>query len=336
MAVQVTIIGLGQVGTSVGLALQKIKDQVMRVGNDRDPSISRQAEKLGAVDKVVYNLPASVEKADLIILAIPIDEVQETIQVIAQDLKPGSLLVDLSPVKGPVLQWAKELLPTPDRYFAALTPSQNPAYLLESGEGPENAHADLFQNSLMLIATLPGIDDSALDLATTLTQLLGATPLFIDPSEADGLIANSQVLPRLAAAALVNTTINQPGWREARKLAGRAYALATEPVLHFEESRQLGQSALLNSENTVRMINMLIEELLDMRDAIARQDADALKQRLTQARDGREQWLRERNKAEWEKQDGTSEPLPSNSELLGRLFTGKFLGGQRRDKNRPE
>ncbi len=35
------------------------------------------------------------------------------------------------------------------------------------------------------------------------------------------------VLPQLAAAALLDTTVDKPGWQEARKLAGRPYATVT-------------------------------------------------------------------------------------------------------------
>src|SRR5512138_4030418 len=115
MPVQITIIGLNQIGASIGLALAKVKDQVTRIGNDREPTIARQAEKAGAVDKTVFNLPSAVREADVVILALPVDEIRETIEIIAQDLKPGSVMIDTSPVKGPVLEWVKELLPGDDR-----------------------------------------------------------------------------------------------------------------------------------------------------------------------------------------------------------------------------
>ena len=127
MPIQITIIGLGQIGASIGLALAKIKDQAIRIGNDREPGIARQAEKSGAVDKTMINLPSAVKDADIVILALPVDEIRETMEVIAQDLKPGVVLIDTSPVQGGLLQWAQELLPGNDRYFVALTPSLNPA-----------------------------------------------------------------------------------------------------------------------------------------------------------------------------------------------------------------
>jgi prephenate dehydrogenase len=41
MTVQITIVGLGQVGTSIGLALAAHTNQVSRVGHDREPLTAR-------------------------------------------------------------------------------------------------------------------------------------------------------------------------------------------------------------------------------------------------------------------------------------------------------
>jgi prephenate dehydrogenase len=318
MPVQITIIGLNRVGASIGLGLAKIKDQVVRIGNDREMTVARAAEKLGAVDKVVINLPSAVREADIVILALPVDEIRETIAVIAEDLKPGAVLIDTSPVKAEVMAWVREFVTTDDRYFVSLTPSLNPAYLTEIRGDVESAHADLFNNSLMLISTLPGIDESAITLATNLTQVLGATPLFTDTVEADGLMAYSHLLPEIIAAALVNASIDQPGWREARKMAGPAYAQVTEAAMHLQETKELGQAALLNQANMVRMLDAVIAELRQIREAVAQGDAAVLKARLEHAQEGRALWLQQRRAADWEPKP--QQQVPSGSEMIGRLF----------------
>lgn len=318
MPVQITIIGLNRIGASIGLALAKIKDQVVRIGNDRDPGVARAAEKMGAVDKTMINLPSAVSEADVVILALPVDEIRETIEVIAQDLKPGSVLIDTSPVKGKVLDWANELLTEDDRYFVSLTPTINPAYLMEANVETEGAHADLFKNSLIFVTSQPGIDESAITLVTNIVTILGATPLFADSYETDGLIAYGQLLPELVSAALVNATIDQPGWREARKIAGDVYAQTTLSVTRFEESKELGQAAMYNADNVVRMLDLMLAELRLMRDAVFGQDAAALKQRLEHAQEGRAIWLQQRRSADWEPK--AQQHIPTGSEVIGRLF----------------
>ena len=73
MTVQFAIIGLGQIGASVGLALAKHSDMVTRLGYDREPNIAKQARQMGAVDQIFDTLPAAVENAGLILLALPVD-----------------------------------------------------------------------------------------------------------------------------------------------------------------------------------------------------------------------------------------------------------------------
>lgn len=318
MAIQVTIIGLGQIGASMGLALAKIKDQAVRIGSDREPSINRQAEKMGVVDKTQINLPSAVKDADIVILAVPTDEIRETMEVIAQDLKPGVVLIDTSPLVAPAMQWARELITGEDRYFASLIPAINPEYLMETSRGIDAAHADLFKNCPILITTMPGIDDSAITLVSNLTQILGGTALFTDATEADGLMAYTQLLPQLVSAALVNATVDQSGWREARKVAGQAYAQATEPALFLEERKAFGQTALLNADNTVRMLDQMIEELRKMREAIAKQDASAVQEQLNHALQERELWWNQRMVADWEVKATTH--IPTSGEFIGRLF----------------
>ena len=56
MKIQITIIGLGQIGASIGMALAPKSDLTDRIGYDVDPKVMRQAPKLGAVDKTSSNL----------------------------------------------------------------------------------------------------------------------------------------------------------------------------------------------------------------------------------------------------------------------------------------
>ena len=320
MTIQVTILGLNRIGASIGLALTSMKDQITRVGSDRELGVARQAEKMGAVDKVMINLPSSVENADVVIMALPVNDIRATMEVIAPDMKPGAVLVDTSPVKDAVAKWAKELLPGEDRYFVSMSPSLNPAYLYERGNGVENAHADLFKKGIVVITSPVGTDESALNLAANLTKALDATPLFSDPVETDGLLLSSQLLPGLTAAALVNATVDQPGWREARKLAGAEYAQTSEAVMHLNETEELGLSALLNGENAARMLDQVINELSKLREALHEQDAKALQERLEHAQQARSQWMKQRSAAEWEPKPDKSTLAPSGGEMIGRLF----------------
>jgi prephenate dehydrogenase len=316
-SVQLTIIGLGQIGASVGLSLASHTEQIQRVGHDRDPETARKAEKLGAVDHIQFNLHSAVENADIVLLAIPVDHLRSTLEQIAPDLKDGAMVLDTSGLNCAVSDWAMELLPK-ERYFASFTPTLNPAYLLEMDYGIDAAHADLFKSSLVYITCPAGTDPDAFTLAADLAGMLGARPIFGDALEIDGLAAAHNLLPKLAAAALVNATIDEPGWTEGRKVAGRAYAIGTEYVLHQDEDETLGQSAFLNKENAVRVINNLIANLQQLRDVVSANDAEGLSKLLLHAREGRETWWRQRQTDNWA--GVTAAKLPTSSEVMGRFF----------------
>jgi prephenate dehydrogenase len=332
MTVQVTILGLGQIGASIGLALGEHKDLVRRIGNDAEPNIAKRAEKMGAVDHIIFNLPSSVRQADLVILAVPVGEVHGVLEVISQDLKEGAVIIDTSAAKEAVARWAAELLP-PERHFVAWTPTLNPAYLHETVFGLDAAHADLFQNCLIFITTPPGAAAPAIKLASDLTSLVGGKPFFADQAEVDGLLAANTLLPELSAAALIHAVMDQPGWAEGRKLAGRQFALATSPILGLDGNQAVAPAALANRENVVRVIDNLIASLTQLRTAIQDNDSAGLQKQIQEAQEDREIWIGQRKINDWVSVDSPPSALPTAGDVLGRLV-GLRPRSSSKDKNR--
>jgi len=318
MTNKLTIIGLGQIGTSIGLALADEKDQIERVGHDLSITTARQAQKMDAIDNAVINLHDAVQDADIVVLAIPFDAVRETLELIAEDLKEGAVVLDTSPLQVEPLAWAAELMPA-ERFFISFTPFLNPAYLHETGTGIESAHAALFKKSMVSIACPPKTPSDAVQLAHDFSVLLGARPIFGDAYESDGLNASVNLLPKLAAAALIHAIIEQPGWMDARKSASRAFAMSTEVINHLDDSTEFGLTHLSNRENVVRVLNDLIRALAGVRDLVANEDAVGLKDYLKKARDGRENWMVERLSQNYETALPTPE-LPTQGDRYRRLF----------------
>jgi prephenate dehydrogenase len=327
MSVQITIVGLGQIGSSIGLALKAHEVNVRRVGHDKDPQAAKESQKLGAVDDVKYNLPASIRDAKIVILALPLAAVRETLEIIAPDLQEGTLVLDTAPAKSTVAAWAKELLP-PGRFYIGLTPAINPQYLHGTEFGVSAARADLFEHGLMVVNAPYGTPGNAFNLAMELVHLMGAMPLLMDTVEADGIFSAMHVLQQLAAAALLEATVDKPGWLEARKLAGRPYASVTAGVAYHDDVDSLGETALQNRENIVRLLNGYISSLIQLRDEIDASDRGAVTARLAEALQGRIRWFDERIAAEWLKGEAQPIDAPSfgdrvNQMLLGGLMTDR-------------
>jgi prephenate dehydrogenase len=331
MSVQITIVGLGQIGSSIGLALKAHNVDIHRVGHDKDPQAAKESQKLGAVDDVKYNLPASIREAKIVILALPLAEIRETFRIIGPDLQEGALVLDTAPAKATVAAWAQELLPS-RRFYIGLTPAINPEYLHGTDFGVKAARADLFEKGLMVVNAPRGTPGNVFNLAMELVSVLGAMPLLMDTTEADGVFAAMHVLPQLVAAALLDATVDKPGWHEARKLAGRPYATVTAGAAFHDDVISLGESALENRENVVRLLNAYITALIDLRDDIEASDRQAVMERLTDSLKGRARWFDERLAAEWLQAQGQAVDAPTFGERVNQIFFGGMITDRQKQR----
>jgi prephenate dehydrogenase len=298
MTIQVTILGLGQIGSSIGLALAKHKEEILRVGHDKDRYAVTFAKNNDVVDKHSITLTGAVEHADIVFLALPFQEIHPILEHICQDLKQGALVIDTGPLKEPVLKWIDELLPEGCDYVG-FTPVIGSDYLNEFEFGPDTAAADLFKGSLMGIVGGKKTSEKAVNMAANLAQLLGASPYFSDSAEIDGLMTVSYFLPRLMAASLLKVSLDTPGWKEVRKLTGRAFSQVSSPLGQDEITGALAAGMINNPENTKRVLNDLIRVLIDFRDLDESVGQDQLEESLTKLQQGRDLWLDDRKKGSW-------------------------------------
>ena len=173
---------------------------------------------------------------------------------------------------------------------------------------------------LVAIVTTPGANSDAIKLAADLTRLLGATPMYFDPVEIDSLMTATHLLPQLLSAAMANATLDRPGWVEARKIAGRPYAKATNAVRQNDSPKAIASAVTHNRENVLRVLDGLIAELGELRNDVDTQDGAAIEEKIEHARLGVELWWTQRKDANWAAAErDLREPMPSSSSMLARL-----------------
>jgi len=291
---QITIIGLGMIGASMGLALRQAGVASAVTGHDKDMGIANQARKLEMVDKAEWNLISACEKADLIILATPLGAIEPTLKAIAPYLRPGCVVIDTATLKAPVLAWAEAILPKEVHLIGAdpIIVSQPPAGLEAQATGLKAARADLFKDALFCLVPAADADPSAVKLAADLATILGAKPFFLDAAEHDSLLAAVDHLPAITALALLETAIGQPSWKELRKVAGLPFELATH--LASTDPSSYSDLAAANRGNLVRWIDALSAGLASLRQALAEGTQEALAERFVKAAAERDRWLNDR------------------------------------------
>ena len=317
MTIQLTILGLGQIGSSVGMALSKHKESIVRVGHDKSREAVSFAKDNDVVDKTALTLSGAVKDADIVLLALPFHEVRPVLEFIAPDLKPDVLVMDSSPLKNPVISWVNEYLPEGINYVG-LVPVINADYLDETEFGPETAHDDLFTGNLMGVVTNQTANDKAINMAANFVQLLGAAPYFADPAEIDGLMSMTHLLPQLLAAVMLDISQNAPGWREGRKFAGKAYSQMTNSFGKDEIPGALAEAVAYNQENLNRLINDIIRKLVEIRDMEIAPDENKLIDTFQNMQQSRDIWLNERQDSPWI--DAQKTKIPPREGVLSRLL----------------
>jgi len=320
---RVAIIGVDCISVSIALGLKDQKAPPDIVGYDAQAVKADLARARGAFDSVEREPGVACENADLVIVATPLRDIRETFAAIAPHLREDCFVTDIARLKGPVVRWADELLPE-NVSFAGGHIIPNPAIAgFNPLEALETASADLLKESLYCFTTPPQSSGRIISACTRLADILEAHHLFIEVTEHDGLQAGIEGLPDLLAVALLRATVDTAGWQEMRKFAGYRFAVAIDAV---SDAPQRHGDLFLNRENILRRLNLLLGELVHLRDLLGQDDAAPLEEAFLAASKGRSRWMEERAQGMWTKSGSLGkEPIPSAGEQIGHLIFGKRI-----------
>lgn len=328
MSHEILIVGMGEIGASIGLAIAGGQHDVVCVGYDPDGSQAREARKAGAVSKLAMGLERAAEHADLVILALPSGQVQAHLRAIAPRLKRGAIVLDTSWLKAAAMGWASEVLPDGCHYIGAV-PIVGWNALHVGAPGQAEPRADLFQGSLMAMVVPARTPEGAVDQALTLAHWLGMAPFFIDPAEVDAVVATVEHLPALLGAALILVAVRSPGWNEARRMAGRTFARGAA-VGTLQPPKDFRAGISLNRLNVLTRLDAVIEELRALRGLIAEGAEEELEGRLADAQRAHDAWLGARSRGDWQQEELGPVEMPQGG-MMDRLLG---LGGGLRAKDR--
>jgi len=321
MTVQISVIGLGQIGASIGLALAEYKDKILRIGHDPDGKRMKTVEKLGAFDRTYVQLNEAVRNADIVILALPADLIRDALAIMKDELKPGAVLINTSIIREGIHQWIEESLPK-ENPFISILPIIHPDRLEDSIDDVNTPRADLFANTEIVITNDYNTSSKAIEVATDLASLLKAKPYYTETAEADGVVANVEQLPKLTAAALVHTLVGKAGWNDGRRFSSRAFYRSASINFLSDEQEYFGITALLNKENICRSLGEMIGSLEELRTLIDKGDEDGVKTYLKTARQGYETWIEQRRSGDW---DNEKKEMPQKpKDRLSRLFSSNL------------
>lgn len=205
---QVTIIGTGLIGGSLGLALKKRRLVTRVIGCDRAPVLER-ARDCGAIDVGATNPVDAVRGSDLVVLATPVLAILDHIERLGPALAPRALVTDAGSTKAEVVKRAvKSFGKTAGQRFVAGHPMAG-----KEQAGVEHADADLFEGAAWLFTPLPRQNVHAGRAGEFLhcVEKLGAKVAILDPVDHDRFCAWVSHLPQMISTALAATLVDEFG-----------------------------------------------------------------------------------------------------------------------------
>lgn len=281
--VLVTIIGLGLIGGSIGLALRQGNEPEWEiVGYSRRQETVANALSSGAIERGEADLKDAVKQADFVIIATPVLTVKEIFSEIAPHLPSGCIVTDTASTKVQVMKWAEEILPPTVDFIGGHPMAGKETY------GIEAAEAELFRGCIYCLTSSEKTSPKSMDTLEGMVKKLEAIPLLIDAQEHDKLVAGISHLPMLLSAALVSLTTKNPSWSKMSKLAASGYHDLTRLASGNPEVNS--HICLSNKEAIVNWMDKFSQELERYRQLMAEGDK-RLEQALTEANKARQEWL---------------------------------------------
>ena len=249
---KVSIVGLGLIGGSWGLALKKYNLAAHRIGFGRPSTIAR-ALAVKAVDEGTDNLGKAVRQADLIILAAPVGAILDCIPQLKDVAAEKALVTDVGSTKRLICERARESLGDAPLFLGG-----HPLAGKERA-GVENADAALFTNARYVLTPLDQghLEDPRVKAFVSLVTALGARPHIMDPAHHDRALAFLSHLPQLLSSALASLIAEESlearlpvelaatGFRDVTRLAESPYSVWRDICLTNLENIQQALEALV-------------------------------------------------------------------------------------------
>ena len=258
---RITIIGLGPIGTSIGLGLKQARlKRTEVVGTDRSRKVMSAAAKRGAVDNTVPNLKSALRGAQLVVLDTPLSETEDFLEAIGPSLEDECIVTDTLATKQQVTSWADKYLPEGTSFVGGRPLPRRTVATTEEADG------NFLKGAYYAIIPAVSADEQAVRTVVEMVEMLGAQPIFMDALEHDSYAAAVTHLPQVLSSALVSTTAASEAWTEISRLAGSEFRDITR--LASNDPEDSANASLANPDALVDWLGRIIDVLSMYRDQI--------------------------------------------------------------------
>ncbi len=289
---QITIIGTGLIGGSLGLALKKHRFAGRIIGCDRAPVLERARNK-GAIDDGHTNPADAVRGSQVIVLAAPVGAILDLIARLGPALPPKTLLTDTGSTKVEILARATAVFgKQTGRRFLAGHPMAG-----KEQSGVEFADPDLFQGAAWLFTPSPGqnVYSGLSGEFVEWIETIGARVAGMDAPEHDQLCAWISHLPQMISTALAAALVEEYG-EDAPLLEAGGRALREMTRISASPYSMWRDVALTNKKNIANALLKLEQRLAHIRENLDTRELAIEFERAHQLKKGSPKRLRDAEK----------------------------------------
>lgn len=267
----VAIVGVGLLGGSLGLALRERELAREVIGIGRRATSLRAAKRVGAVTRTSMDLPAAVQRAELVVICTPVDQVPEFARQAAWHAAEGAVITDVGSTKQAIVAGMDQALASHNPRRAAFVGS----HPMAGGEkhGPQFARADLFEKRVVVVTSTSATDSAARRTVERLWKGVGARVVKLSPKEHDQAVASISHMPHVLATVIATATdpdslpLAAGGWLDTTRIA------SGDPTLWTQILTQ-------NRLNVLESLDAVESTLAEFRRALVYDDQAKIQQLL--------------------------------------------------------
>jgi prephenate dehydrogenase len=280
---KITIIGVGLLGGSIGLAVKRRKLARQTAGFVRRAASLKDCERTGAVDFATTDLLAAVWDADFVILCTPLAQMRLRVREMLPALKRGAIVTDVGSVKTSVVRELESLIQRSGAHFVGSHPMAG-----AEKTGVSAARADLFANTICIVTPTRKTNQAALKKVEQFWNAVGSRVLELKPEIHDALVGRSSHLPHVVAATLASHVLSPAQPRHQAALCANGFRDTTRIASGSPEMWR--DIALANRNNLGRSLDVFIADLQKFRRLVKNGDATAITKFFETAKKRRDNW----------------------------------------------
>ncbi len=267
----ITIIGFGLIGSSLA---RKIKAEGLcekLICGDVSQEVCDTVSRLNLADESMTDLKASVQHADLVIIAVPVGAYGKIGNIISSGLKAGAIITDVGSVKGPVIQALCPFLPD-DVSFV-------PAHPIAGTEksGPEAGFSNLFEGHWTILTPLEGEKKSeAVQKISRFWEACGSMVEIMSPKHHDRVLGITSHLPHLIAYTIVGTATDLEEDTQSEIIKYSAGGFRDFTRIAAGDPTMWRDIFLSNKEAILDVLQRFNEDLTELQKAIRKGESEQL------------------------------------------------------------